>query len=119
MAANAGHEYPFITDENGRFSLFKDPHGIVLGAMAGATFSDYSLTLKKGSRIFVYTDGVAEAQNDKEEFFDLERIGENLNKNTNATPEELIRGMKMAVDEYAGSMEQFDDMTMLSITYNG
>ena len=119
IASNAGHEYPYVTGEDGRYSLFKDPHGIVLGAVAGASFKDYTFTLKKGGRIFVYTDGVAEAQNEKEEFFGTDLITENLNKNVDASPEEVVAFIKNAVDEYAGSMEQFDDMTMLSIVYNG
>ncbi len=119
VAANAGHEYPFITDEKGEFYLYKDSHGIVLGAVDGARFNDYTFTLPKGGRIFVYTDGVAEAQNEAEEFFGIEGIEQNLNRYRDCDPEELIRQMKKAVDEYAGNMEQFDDMTMLSIVYNG
>jgi sigma-B regulation protein RsbU (phosphoserine phosphatase) len=119
VAANAGHEYPFITDENGDFCLYKDPHGIVLGAVDGARFNDYAFTLPKGGRIFVYTDGEAEAQNEAEEFFGIEGISKNLARYKDCDPEELVRQMKKAVDEYAGKMEQFDDITMLSIVYNG
>ncbi len=119
IASNAGHEYPFITDEEGNFRIFKDPHGIVVGAMEGVRFKDYSFTLPKGGSIFVYTDGVAEAQNEKEKFFGTERILENLNKKRDTSPEEIISSMKSAVDEYAGNMEQFDDITMQCLRYNG
>jgi sigma-B regulation protein RsbU (phosphoserine phosphatase) len=119
VASNAGHEYPFIADENGSYKLFKDPHGVVLGAIEGVKFVDYSFTLPKGGRIFVYTDGIAEAENEQEEFFGTNRIEECLNRTPGLTPEEQIKEMKRAVDEYAGKMEQFDDMTMLCLVYNG
>ena len=37
-AANAGHEYPVIKSPNGRFELFKDKHGLVIGAMDGGSW---------------------------------------------------------------------------------
>ncbi len=118
-AASAGHEYPFMTDESGRFVMYKDPHGIAVGAMEGAKYRDYSFTLSKGGRIFVYTDGVAEAQDENEEFFGTARILDSLNSCRGSSAEQLIENMKKAVDDYAGNAEQFDDITMLTITYNG
>ena len=119
IAANAGHEYPFITGEDGRLTLYKDRHGMVIGAMGGIQYKDYGFKLAKGQRLFVYTDGVAEATNEKNELFGLERIEESLNRYDGDSPEGLIRYMKAEVDAFAGSMEQFDDITMLSLWYKG
>ena len=119
IAANAGHEYPFITGEDGKLTLYKDRHGMVIGAMGGIQYKDYGFKLAKGQRLFVYTDGVAEATNEKNELFGLERIEESLNRYDGDSPEGLIRYMKAEVDAFAGSMEQFDDITMLSLWYKG
>lgn len=119
IAANAGHEYPFITGEDGKLTLYKDRHGMVIGAMGGIQYKDYSFKLVKGQRLFVYTDGVAEATNEKDELFGLERMEESLGRYDGDSPEGLIRYMKAEVDAFAGSMEQFDDITMLSLWYKG
>ncbi|SCX97228.1 PP2C family protein-serine/threonine phosphatase [Butyrivibrio sp. INlla14] len=119
IAASAGHEYPFITDETGKFHMFKDPHGIMIGALEDQGYEDYTMTIPKGGKLFVYTDGVAEAQNKEEELFGLDRIGENLNKLVKQDPQSLIEGMHQAIDAFEEGAEQFDDITMLCIEFSG
>lgn len=119
IASSAGHEYPFITGADGRFEVFKDPHGLVIGVMEGSNYKDYDFRLEKGHKLFVYTDGVAEATNENDELFGLERIEESLNRCRDHSPEELIKYMKSEVDTFAGAMEQFDDITMLCLLYKG
>ena len=118
-AANAGHEYPFILDESGNYTLFKDPHGLVVGALPSVKYIDYSFTLPKGGRLFVYTDGVAEAENDKETLFGTDRLMEVLNRYKDNEPKNLVGNIKKEVDSFANGMDQFDDITMLSLWYKG
>ncbi|MBP5165996.1 MAG: SpoIIE family protein phosphatase, partial [Oscillospiraceae bacterium] len=68
-AANAGHEYPAIKHADGRYELFKDKHGFVIGGMDGTKYREYELRLEPGSRLFLYTDGVPEATNAADELF--------------------------------------------------
>ncbi len=119
IAANAGHEYPIITDENGDFQIFKDKHGFVIGGMSGIKYTNYEMQLKPGSKLFLYTDGVPESTNKKDEQFDLERALAVLNSNKDCTPEELTRAVRAAVEKFADGAEQFDDITMLCLEYNG
>ena len=119
VASSAGHEYPFIAGTDGQFEVYKDPHGLVIGAMEGSDYIDYDFRLEKGHKFFVYTDGVAEATNENDELFGLERIEESLNRCRDHSPEELIKYMKSEVDTFAGAMEQFDDITMLCLLYKG
>ena len=116
--SNAGHEYPAV-NTNGRFELFKDTHGLVAGGYAGVKYKDHEIQLSKGDTVFVYTDGVPEATNADEKMFKDERMLEALNKNPSASPSELLETVKSAVDEFVGEAEQFDDLTMLCIKYNG
>lgn len=67
----------------------------------------------------MYTDGVPEAVNVADEMFGEERLLEVLNRDPEAGPEELIRRVRDAVDRFAGSTEQFDDITMLCLEYRG
>ena len=60
-AASAGHEYPILKEPDGSFQVFKDRHGMPIGAFDAAVYREYSLHLSPGSVLFVYTDGLAEA----------------------------------------------------------
>ena len=116
-AANAGHEYPMIKKADGSFEIFKDKHGFVVGGMDGVRYKEYEFTLEKGGSLFLYTDGVAEATNAKNELFGTERMISALNIAPDADPKTLLLNMKNAVDEFVGEAPQFDDLTMLSVKY--
>ena len=116
-AANAGHEYPAVTGEDGRFELLKDKHGFVLGGMEGMKYSEYEIRMTEGSKVFVYTDGIAEATDDKAAMYGTDRLLEALNEEPDASPETLINTVKESVDRFVDEAEQFDDLTMLCIEY--
>ena len=118
-AANAGHEYPVLKKANGDFELVKDKHGLVLGGMEGLSYKEYQLQLDPGDRLFLYTDGVPEATDAKKELFGTERMRASLNKNLSATPEQVLKNVRSAVDAFVGEAEQFDDLTMLCVHYLG
>ena len=115
--ANAGHEYPALY-RNGRFELFKDKHGFVLGGMDGMMYRDYEIQFNKGDKIFVYTDGVPEATSANKELFGTDRMIEALNTKV-ASPEETLKIVRASVDAFVGGAEQFDDLTMVCVEYRG
>ena len=119
MAANAGHEYPMLKKSNGDFELLKDKHGFVIGGMEGVRYKDYQLRLEPGDRLFLYTDGVPEATDSKNELFGTERMRASLNEDLSASPEQLLKNVRRAVDAFVGEAEQFDDLTMLCVHYIG
>lgn len=115
VAANAGHEFPAVSKGDGTFALLSDPHGFVLGGMEDSKYSEYEFELGEGEALFVYTDGVPEATNEKEELFGTDRMLGILNQNPRADPEQKIGQIKTAIDEFVGEAPQFDDITMLFI----
>ena len=117
-AANAGHEYPAVM-QDGCFRLCRDRHSFVVGGLAGVRYREYELQLEKGDKLFLYTDGVTEATDEKGELFGTERMLEALNAFAESSPREILTGVKDAVDAFVGEAEQFDDMTMLCLTYKG
>ena len=119
IAANAGHEYPFVTMPDGSFALFKDPHGFVLASMPDMKYQNYELQLVPGSKLFVYTDGVPEATNAAMELFGSERLLAALNECAGEKPEKILRHVRESVDAFVGEAEQFDDLTMLCLEYKG
>ncbi|MBQ9387136.1 MAG: PP2C family protein-serine/threonine phosphatase [Lachnospiraceae bacterium] len=118
-AANAGHEYPIIKRPGGDFEVFKDKHGFVIGGMAGVKYKEYEIMLEKGSKIFVYTDGVPEATDKDENLFGIERMLAALNSDPGADPQHILESVRAAVDGFVNEAEQFDDLTMLCMEYKG
>ena len=118
-AANAGHEYPVLKQPEGAFELVKDEHGFVIGGMDGIRYKEYELRLKPGAKLFVYTDGVPEATDAKSEMFGTERMLQTLNADPDASPEEILKTVEAAVNNFEMDSEQFDDLTMLCMEYRG
>jgi len=117
-AANAGHEYPAVM-QDGCFRLCRDRHSFVIGGLADVCYREYELQLEKGDKLFLYTDGVTEATDEKGELFGTERMLGALNACADSSPQEILTGVRDAVDAFVGEAEQFDDMTMLCLTYKG
>ena len=117
-AANAGHEYPVLI-KNGRSELLRDKHGLVVGAMEGVRYHEYTLQLAPGDKLFVYTDGVVEATDRDGVLFGTERMLTALDDGANETPEGILKTVRQAVDSFVGDAEQFDDLTMLCLEYRG
>mgnify|MGYP002855393078 CR=1 FL=1 len=118
-AANAGHEFPALRQPNGKFELYKDKHGFVIGGMEGVRYREYELQLEPGSKLFVYTDGVAEATSAEKELYGTERMIDALNEDPDAAPQQILKNVRASVDGFVKDAEQFDDLTMLCVEYKG
>lgn len=102
---NAGHCAPIIA------GAFMPPAAYMpIGVYDDTEYADESLTMSAGDSIFLYTDGVIEAMNDRRECFGEERL---LNLFSTSTP--TTNQVLSAVRTYAGAAVQSDDITMLKI----
>ena len=119
LAANAGHEHPTIRRANGNYELVTYRHSPAVATMEGIKFREHSFQMNPGDSLFVYTDGVPEATNANNELFGAERMLDALNKNPDASPEELLHTLRKEIDTFVGDAPQFDDITMLSFCYKG
>ena len=117
--ASAGHEFPAVRGEDKTFRFFKDPHGFVLGGMEDMKYKDYELKLSPGDALFVYTDGVPEANDAAGAFFGTDRMEEALNLAQPGHPKDILMKVRESVETFAGGAEQFDDMTMMCLEYCG
>ena len=114
---NAGHNPPAIKlgDE---FEYLKSDNNLVISAMDNYEYKASKVFLKPENSILIYTDGVTEAQNTKEEFYGEERLINLLNKKEQE-PKEIIESVKTSIEEFSDGASQFDDITMLDIKYLG
>ena len=118
-AVNAGHEYPIFKKPGGCYELIKDKHGLAVGTMEGIRYREYEMQFEPGSSLFVYSDGLPEANNRAEELFGMARTIAALNENPDLSPEETLCAVERAVDTFVGDAPQFDDLTMLCFAYHG
>lgn len=118
-AANAGHEYPILKKAGESFALYKDRHGFVVGGMEETKYREYEIMMTPGAKLFVYTDGVAEAANTEEELFGTERLVDLLCSGENGSPQEITDHVKQGVQAFVGDAPQADDLTILCLQYNG
>lgn len=119
VSANAGHEYPVLKTPEGDFELIRGKHSFVIGGMEGMKFRESEMTLEPGSKLFLYTDGVPEAENQNEEQYGYERFLKALNSKKDGTPEELLDVVRGSVKAFVQDHVQFDDLTMLCVHYKG
>ena len=120
IAANAGHEHPVLRRSGGDYELVVYRHSPAVATLPGIRFREHEFELHPGDRVFVYTDGVPEAINEKEEDYGPDRMLAALNSCPPDTPmKETLRLVREDLDRFAGQMPQFDDVTMMAIDYKG
>lgn len=114
---NAGHNPQLWMHEGDTFDWIKTDPGFVLAGLPGIPYTSHKVQLAHGDRIFLYTDGVSEAQNEAEELFGEERLLESLNRNGRKPIEQVLPAVRADVDAFVAGAEQFDDITMLIFEY--
>ncbi len=119
IVANAGHEYPAVKKKDGAYELEISKHSPAVAAMEGTVFKEYEFRLEPGDRIFVYTDGVAEATNAESEMYETDRMLAALNLHSEEELEFLLKDVKADIDAFVGEAPQFDDITMMEFRYYG
>ena len=117
--ANAGHNPPLVRQADGSFQYHKTRAGFVLAGMEGIRYRKFELQLQPGDTIYLYTDGVTEATNADEKLYGDARLLTHLNSLGCASAKEICESVKADVDAFAGEAEQFDDITMLCLTWHG
>ncbi len=114
FVCNAGHDAPYLQDK----LLPCDPN-LPVGIMPDWTFSEQEADIAPGSTVFLYTDGLTEAENARPEQFGRQRVIDIISSSIEGaySPQELIDTMTAAVRQFVGETEQSDDLTMLAIKY--
>lgn len=116
---NAGHNPPLIQKDNGNFEYLSDDPNLVIGVMEEMPYESHEITLNKGDTIFLYTDGVTDANDADENFYGEERLKKAINKYKNEDPMNIINEINSDIDRFCENQEQYDDMTMLVVKYEG
>lgn len=115
---NAGHNPPFIYRAAKKSLTTLDGNGIAMGILPHMTYEEHETTLGAGDVVLIYTDGVTDAMNARDEHFGDERLADIIAANASRTASELVDAIKHAVLDYAGDGTQFDDVTLVALKRN-
>ena len=117
--ASAGHNPPAVRHEDGSVEFIPSKSGLVIAAMENVQYRQQVYDLKPGDTLFLYTDGVTEATNSKDELFGDARLLETLAKGKDLETAEICKFVKKEIDSFVQDAPQFDDITMLGVKYIG
>ena len=119
---NAGHNPPLLISGKGnRVGLLPVDSNIPAGVMSGWEYTPQDTTIDSGTTIFLYTDGLNEAENSTHGQFGDERMMETAQAvcaDGRPSPQALVDKMVAAVRAFVGDAEQSDDLTMMAIQYS-
>lgn len=112
---NAGHNPPFIVSPNGSVQEIGRNEGFALGVIDNIELTEHKITLGSGDSLFVYTDGVTEAMNEKHEMFGEAKLKDYLIKHADLPLKEMINGLVSEVQSFVKTEYLSDDVTAFCI----
>ncbi|MBR3737313.1 MAG: SpoIIE family protein phosphatase [Eubacterium sp.] len=111
---NVGHNPPYLISD--KLVMLDDAHGMAAGIFSDVTYEETEITLKEGDTLFLYTDGVNEAENKNGEMFSTQRLERLLSEHINANSSDIVDDVRGKIKEFTNGALQSDDITMLALT---
>lgn len=111
---NAGHNNPYHYDTNNQVKEL-DIGGLILGFQPDSSYLGGSIPFQPDDLLVLYSDGITEAMNDKNEEFGEERLTGLITKYKREDIYKLIDRIIDEVNKFSGGVPQSDDMTLMII----
>ncbi|MCP4023283.1 MAG: serine/threonine-protein phosphatase, partial [Desulfobacteraceae bacterium] len=115
--ANGGHNPPVRKKAGSPIEILPRTKGIALGIMDDSDFEQGQARLEPGDLLYLYTDGMPDAENEAHVFFSEDRLMDELGKMEENTPEFVVNRTYKIVTDHVAAGPQFDDMTQLAIQF--
>jgi sigma-B regulation protein RsbU (phosphoserine phosphatase) len=116
---NGGHNLPYVIRKNGSIEELENTEGLLLGKINDIMFETKELSLKADEKILLFTDGVTEAKAEDGSMYEEPRLEAFLEKHSKDDNSKLVRSLIVDVLKFMGKADQSDDITILSVGYNG
>ncbi|MEG2087779.1 MAG: SpoIIE family protein phosphatase [Angelakisella sp.] len=116
--ANAGHNPPLLCRAGGEYDWLSAPSDFVLAGIENTKYRQSEITLSQGDQLFLYTDGVTEAQNTEKVLLGNDYLQKSANQYRTCPLTQQLAGVKHDIDAFVGGAEQADDITMLAFRVN-
>jgi sigma-B regulation protein RsbU (phosphoserine phosphatase) len=110
---NAGHNPPIMLKETSNEIVLLKTKGIALGAIEDIELQEAEIKLTEGDEVILYTDGVTEAIDEKNEQFSQERLIEVIKGNRSLSAQDLMNKIQKEINSFVKNQPQFDDITLL------
>ena len=114
---NAGHNPPILIYPDGQVSYLEFKTQIFVGVVEDFKYSDEEVVLEKESKLFLYTDGVTEAENINKELYGEEKLLEMLSDNASSDVRTTVNVVVDSIASHVKEAEASDDLTILLIQY--
>ncbi len=115
---NGGHNPPRLVRSDSRVEVLPATGNVVLGVFPGHAYADGEARLAPGDSLFLYTDGITEAQNAWNEEFGEDRLDEKLASLKQATARDVVHEVVNAVQLFAEDTPQSDDITCIALHFD-
>jgi sigma-B regulation protein RsbU (phosphoserine phosphatase) len=112
---NAGHNPPLLVRGDPPKAEILENHGIALGVVDDVRIPVSSISVERGDLIVLYTDGVTEAFNERDEYFGEERLVASVCRNTSRPVQEIMAALLEDIRDFCGTAPQSDDITLILI----
>ena len=114
---NAGHNAPVFVYPSGKAEFMKVQPNLPLGLFGEFPYEGQECTLERGTSIFLYTDGVTEAENKEKALYSDERLLQQLIITQKESPRSIVDGVLVDIESHVAGFEQSDDITIMSFNY--
>lgn len=115
---NAGHNPPLLMSPDGEGGYLKSRPNLPVGVMSGVKYETQRTSLHRCQSLLVYTDGLTEAENKRQELFGEQRASDASARYAACPVEDVVKNIQQELADFVDGAEQSDDMTMLCIRLN-
>jgi sigma-B regulation protein RsbU (phosphoserine phosphatase) len=117
--SNGGHNPPYLIRANGTIEAMELTDGLALGIEGNFSYRSKKTSLMTDDTLFLYTDGVTEAMNQKKELFTQKRLEQGLFMLKGRPIDQMAGGIMVQVKAFSDGEPQADDITMLILRFRG
>jgi phosphoserine phosphatase RsbU/P len=112
--SNGGHNAPMLVRASADLERL-DKGGLPIGMMQGVSYQEASITFERGDVLVIYSDGITESINEREEEFDEDRLIEVVKNNLGRSASGIRDRIDEALSRFVGTTAPVDDMTLMII----
>ena len=119
LYANGGHNSPLIVPVGREATFLNGRGGLVVGPIEESVYETETFSLQPGEALFLYTDGVTEAMNEKGDLFSDDRLKKEITRLQGKPMHETISAMIEEIASFSRGVPQSDDITMMMVQFKG
>ncbi|MDH5467146.1 MAG: SpoIIE family protein phosphatase [Candidatus Aminicenantes bacterium] len=119
LYSSAGHNPPLFLCRDKEAEYLGTPGGIAVGALEGLSFKTERLVLHPGECLFMYTDGVTEAANLRDELFSEKKLRDDLSPLRDRPIKDIVSSLMEKIEDFSQGAPQADDITVMILKYFG